>query len=671
MLTKDSHICLIECEFSSECVLNLSTLVDLIISDNYSDPTDIRVSFYTYVGSPLKVTAVYSNNKKSKIPFEKNNKGRKRPFFIKESLNNFLSSTNKMFLFELHSFNKEITSNDSQIDTVNFEHICLLYHKLTKMKFDFYFLISGIPNSSRRYTSVKDSDYHRARSFLFLESLYGVNERIKVYAEFCDNWVSFYNPDVVERINDPKQKTDVIMNDSKFGKILPLISINKETYSCFHKKAYLFKENQSPDLIEIRIRELMHFFILRLKPLLSKDEQKLLNSLLPLDNLFEAIVFLSTLYYVSENNHNILEKIEQLHENCIDYAQGVFQLLENSYYHVITESDTGWGNVAFRIRLVNPELNLPNKYNYEIHVNDLLESQSGTVGVVDNLVENYPELKGAAIELEHVFNYSKNKKLAEFWGKEKNIAHHYGLMILNNAVLSHKGIIHVRSADSIYFSDAPDLKYDKQIPWINGTSYYLEIPIILNKSEFIHWDNIALQNPSFNNSRGSSEVLIGKNKLDLSTCFFSSKQKQTFIDKKFALLNKTSFNKDVVYIIDCTEINSETEYEVLAKVVFLLLSSSNDLERVAFINLGSKYNVIKIFRQFAMFYNRQGMNKTLSNKGVFFVDKEAKLPLLLLGHIIDIINEIYALELTGEVDETAATIINCLGGRVNEPKEIL
>lgn len=667
MLTKNSHICLIECEMSKTSVMKLSSLVDDIFSNNYFDTQDIGVSFFNYLGSQRSIVRIYNENRNSTYPFEANVTENGIQYFFKDTIDGFLSSNNRVFIFEIHSFdlsNADYVA-DKQIDTVNLEHICLLYHKLSSIGCNFYFFISGLRSENHRYTSVQDPDYFRARTFLFLETIYGINSRIKVLAQFSNRWVSFYHDDNVKRIVDPSQRTEVILNDKRFGRILPLIRINAESYECFQRIAVFPGVYSTASLLEKRIRELIGSYYTRIIKHFSISEMILLDKMMRLDNLFEAIIFLSTMYFIDDPYQLTTEEIEQLHEDCIDYAQGIFQLIENSFYHVITGNENGWGNVAFRIRKNPTPSDLNNKYNYEIHVNDIAKSDSSSFGIINKFISNYPELKDAKIKLKDIFEYNNNKMLNEFLEKDVNIAHHYGLMILNNAVLSHKGLIHVRSSDVIYFSDNPDVEHDVQLPNINGTSYFIRIPIMLDKPEFNHWDNIALENPRFNIKDSKSSMLISKDTANLSSCFFSSAEKINCINTLFSSLNNVSFHKDTVYIIDCSWISTETEYEVLAKTIFLLLCSPNDLERVAFVNMRSKYSVIKIFRQFAMFYNRKGENRTLSNKGVFLVDKEAKLPILLLGHIIDIINEIYALELTGEVDETAATIINCLGRRVN------
>ena len=665
MLTKNTHICLINCEMSALCVMKLASLVDSILSNKYVPLPDVGVQFFSYVGSKRSVVKVYDENINSWVPFEKNNEGDIK-YFTEASVEDFLSSKRRIFLFEVHSFDlSSKLSVSNQIDTVNLEHICLLSRKLMKLGEDFYFFISGIPTDNQRYTFVSDSDFHRARTFLFLETMYGYINRIQVLADFSGKWISFYAPDIVAQISNPEQRAITILNDSRFGKILPLIDINKQTYMCFHKRAFYSNSYQSSDLLEKRIRELAYCYTSRLQKKFSVDERMLLNDMLKLDNLFEAIVFLSTLYYYDEDDSITLSEIEQLHENCVDYSQGIFQLIENSFYHVITESKLGWGNVAFRIREIKSDGDLLHKYEYEIHLNDLSGLTTKPVGIVNNFVYNFPTLRDADIKLQDIFKYNRNEKLSAFLEDDVNIAHHYGLMILNNAVLSHNGFIHVRSADSVYFSDDPHVEKDHALPWINGTSYKIKLPISLDKPFFNHWDNIALDNPDMHGGKLATRELISKELLNLSTCYYSSQDKVSCINKLHTLLCHSSFNKDTVYLINCSGINSETECEVLAKTVFLLLSSPNEFEKVAFINLESKYSVIKLFRQFALFYNRKGENHTLSNKGVFFVDKEAKLSLLLLGHIVDIINEIYALELTGEVDETAVTIINSLGRRIN------
>lgn len=485
MFIRNSCICLIECKMSAINVMKLSSIIDDVTSNQYVPQNDVGVSFYKYTGSTRSVENVYDENRYSRLPFENSNRNLRFQYFINDSLNDFYSSNNRIFIFEIHSFDLSSEySENNQIDTINLEHICLLSRKLMRMKENYYFFISGIPSSTYRYTCVSDRDYHRARTFLFLESIFGICNRIQVFAQFSGKWVGFYSTDIISQIKDPSWKMNAILNDIKFGKIIPLITINKEMYMCFLKSAFVSDAYNSVGLLERRLRELMWCYVSRLVHKLSMDERKMLNDILALDNLFEAIVFLSTLYYFMDEETITTNEIKQLHENCIDYSQGIFQLIKNSFYYAIKEEELGWGNVALRIREKKTNSDSGSKYIYEIHLNDLSVLNDNKIGIVNNFIHNYPELGDAEIKLRHLFNHGENKKLSDYLENGINIAHHHGLMVLNNVVLSHNGIIHVRSADGVYFSDNPNISKDPLLPRINGTSYSIKLPILLDKPVF-------------------------------------------------------------------------------------------------------------------------------------------------------------------------------------------
>ena len=123
-----------------------------------------------------------------------------------------------------------------------------------------------------------------------------------------------------------------------------------------------------------------------------------------------------------------------------------------------------------------------------------------------------------------------------------------------------------------------------------------------------------------------------------------------------------------IYYIDCDTIHSEW-YELLAKSLFMLLVQERFIvKHIALINVENGNSAVKIFRQFALFYNREGGSETLKNKSVFIVDKQAEIDLLLTDKIENIVNNLKRYQIDGSMNQRAIEIIKHLGGgRRNGP----
>ena len=647
--------------------LLLPSIVDDIENGNYTESSSINIAFFQYIGANRSVQTIYDENVSSVLPFEKNYNYRNQPYFVEETISNFIKSNNRIYLFELNSFNS--SQNTDDIDAIYFGYVILLYHKLVALGIRSYYVISGIPTVDKRYTPVTKHDYHRLRSFLFLETLYGINQRVYMLTEFSEIWVKLYSVGNEQSITNPLHKTRIIMDDTEFGKILPLIEINGKTYGYFHKKAYPKPKTLGLDIYEYRLRELLDCYINRINGELQKDDKDLLNQILKCDSLFEALLFVSTLYFITVDS-GVPNEIAKLHENCMDYAQGIFQLIENSYYHVVKDTQTGWGNISFRIRQ-KKEKDRANKFDYEIYVSDISSLSKDSVGIINGLIKNFPSLKGSNIKLSDMFHKTTNSDYSKFLSDNNNIAHHYGLMILNNAVMSNNGVIRVRSTNRRYASDDPSDSEMLDYPWYAGTTYYIRIPIIVDARGKSYLDTIGSNNITLTSEQPAIQTiridaLLPKEKL----CFCSSIEKELAINKLAESLRSYISSSETIYIVDCSSYIFQTEFEVLSKAIFLLLSNNPNATKVALINIVDRFYLLKLFRQFALFYDRKGENRYLSNKGVFLVDKRAQLPLLLMGHIGDIVQELYELELSGQIDESAIAIINCLGRRTDETRRI-
>lgn len=681
MIYSNSHICLISCDMTRKSVMKLPSIIDALLSGNVDKNLISSIRFFHYVGKDRGLWRTMNENMHSREPFQYNNSS--RTYFIEETINDVQNLKESLFLFELHSFyfssNTDGVDNDDMIvDAINLEYLCLLYHYLNSIGLNFYFAISGIISEDRRYTDITEDDYHRTRIFLFLESLYGINDRLRALCAFEDKgnyvekWASLYSESNILRIKNINDSSKEILNNRMFGKILPLIHIDHSTYIYLQALAFKPESYEYNNLVEQRLDELLAYYIERISQLLDCETNQFIKQTHETDNLFEAIFFSSILYYllISSETHSFsLNEIITFHEKCIDCAQGCFQLFENSFYHVVNAD--GWANTALRIRektIVLDNKETKKQYDFEFNISDLTCNTSA-VGIVSKFIENHPNDNFDDIKLEYFFGEDGGEKLKDFFSKEKNIANHYGLMILNNVVASNRGTIRVRSGGEIY-SNIKGEDLDGYMPWDKGTVYTISFPIVFKTEEPKYYDSIAFENMELPDVALSTVNFTPHKFRDRHFTDYHSKE-IAIEDLKRALderIRKSIREKvdNPILVVDCSGMIVDIYYEILAKSFFLELCdtiSNNQLKikNLAFINLQSRHHTIKLFRQFALFYDRRGKNQFLDNANIFIVDKDASLPLHFMGDINDIFAEKNYLEVYGGVDSTAIDILNALG----------
>ena len=204
--------------------------------------------------------------------------------------------------------------------------------------------------------------------------------------------------------------------------------------------------------------------------------------------------------------------------------------------------------------------------------------------------------------------------------------------------------------------------------WENGTAYIVYLPVRYQQKEPDYKD-IAVSN-------FKCEV-IGKSafhKLDVPVTLLSRKtagnDKENLVESIRYELHKQLYKDDTVYYIDFGEdgnkmINNLFAFEVIVKAVFMLMCPvqevKNKINNIAFVNIPYKYDVIKLFRQFALFYNRYGENMQMKQKSVYLIDREATLDLLLYGKDLDSIKKNLAYgKIYGGYSDDAMAIINTL-----------
>ena len=426
---------------------------------------------------------------------------------------------------------------------------------------------------------------------------------------------------------------------------------------------------------------------------------------------------LSYLSFVSESDSEELQRtsidvvgLEILHERCIDFAQGIYQLLENSLFHAILNPNgkqQGTGILSIRIREKKDFMPMINQksineksfegidYFAEICITDNLYSSSDFLGIVekfrknielrfDNASKEYRaclmKLKDCEIPLRRLFGIdlpiecNESDAFYRYITNKETVAYHYGLPILDNTVKTAGGFLCVRSGkddngkdDNNLFVDTNDDMYNHQnLNWNNGTAYVLFFPI--RYDEYIdRTDSVAISNDDSNKlEKKSNEELIPAIG-DIIKEFIKSEYKQSVnvkdnvVEKILSQYKDTIIDKEAIYIFDCAGITTQLEYEILAKSIFRWLAEEYSADNIAIINVKSRADVVKVFREFSLFYNRNGENIFMKNKNVFIVDVDAKIDLILQDNIKTIKCNMRNQQIYGGLDDTAMKIIEFLG----------
>lgn len=272
--------------------------------------------------------------------------------------------------------------------------------------------------------------------------------------------------------------------------------------------------------------------------------------------------------------------------------------------------------------------------------------------------------------------------LADFLGEGKctpftdyisapeSIAFHYGLPILNSIISSLDGYFYVRSgsgARDVFDNVSKNCPYKKvtDFTWNHGTAYVIYIPLRLR----IHIGELDYLVPiqhdtceryslrrfrpqAFRDQWGGKESLVFELRDHIKSCFDEYPDSGSWIG-----------------LIDCDEVVPVLKlerleaYEVIVKSIFLyLVDSGASIDNLALINIACAYDVIKVFRLFALFFNRIGRNTLLAReKSFFLVDCDGRIDILFYGNDLkSILDNLSVGRLYGGTTEDAEKIIRHL-----------
>ena len=611
-------------------------------------------------------------------------------------------------------------------DHVNAMYLRVLSEILLHNKIEHAFLLIGEAHLGA-VTEIQGEEYFRLRRFLSLCSEEW-NNRFFVRYRYS-NKASIR---VARLLGDDRIDSPAGMDQaSGAGKILPLIDISSRTYNIFvddisnpqvySSKYYSVLESFKSKLLhvlseyDIPVQELAlyeeydNFFELLLfvstmyyivEDIHSQSLRDRWNEIHKNEEKKERLSPAEQENVKADKKvriQTVINRKELLHEQCADFAQGILQLVENALTHVVDSKEGGYANLCVRIRNRNKTVTLLSRENsgagsyfMEVYVTDCSFSENDKWGIVEKFYDNINgrikkvtdaeelsclndvlesrESEKDRIRIEQMFGIEESSILQKYLKIPQNVAHHYGLQILDNVILTRDGCLYVQSGNGkagYYRTQKRNEFMQINFNWQHGTAYMIYLPI--KKTGFSH---ISLMDTIAINDDGSHEsIKIVKfpfqgvfSKVQEYGITYGYSEKEEEINRIIDTFNsKKGYFPQNVYI-DCAMFHRCCQWELIAKIVFLCFA--NDILRnVGLINVNSKYEVIKVFRQFALFYNRQGENIALNDKSVFIVDKNAEMDILLKGPLSSIKENMSVNQIYGGLNKQAEKIIEYLGGR--------
>lgn len=610
-------------------------------------------------------------------------------------------------------------------DLSNIQYLLLGIHALHHNSIPCTVLVSGGKRGPSRYTPLENTDYFRLSHHMYFYAPFStkIQELLDIYNHFfiCSknrgagkdyHWITL-----------PREYSGEV----HFGRIIPQIPITHQSYHALVSSYNLEPNNEW----QTKLRSLCEGYYSKLTGIFEANKNVIKNYMNS-DSYFETTLFLSLCCYISEDPQAVTEMdkqdIDSLHEICMNFAQGILQLVDNVVSHVLgDDEDNGCGILTVRFRkagdaqklyLADPQKFQGVDYFMELYLTDL--QYGDFMGVVDKFKDNVKKRRDAHVAasgqrmVHSKFYLSQNRdqadalieeepqalrkdlrvyiestdcsevSLGDFFGEgnckpfldyvsaAENIAFHYGLPILNSVVLLQNGYLHVQSGggegnifDNVQ-TDSPYRKID-DLAWNRGTAFMVYMPL-KSRKPIGEFDSLV----PMNNGTGS---------LYRHHTFSSDPEPFRELNPKkevMTLALKEQIKKDFdsvghedvqIGVIDCGQTVSALNlprldaYEIIVKALFLYLAdTAASIDNLALVNIAQAYDVIKLFRLFALFFDRAGRNELLSkNKSLFLVDCDGKVDILFYGsNLKSICDSLSFSRLYGGTAEDAVKIIQYL-----------
>lgn len=623
-------------------------------------------------------------------------------------------------------------------DITEIQYLILVMLKLFTDRYQCTVLVSAGKYGEDRYTPISSQNYFRlANNLYFYRNNSGLSGCLeKIYPSF-----------IIYREMDTKKK-DVkwahlpgkFTQDQLFGRIMPQIPITRRSYQVLISSYSQTRQETAPPgqgnvNWESLLRDLCQGYFERLLNGAFQNQISKIRMYQNSDSYFETLLFLGICNYIStskEKGDKDCLDVESLHEDCMNFAQGVLQLVENVVQHVLGENEScGCGILTIRYRKMGDAQKRyikhdasasTAKYFMELYLTDLQYGEF--YGIVDKFKSNVEQRRNSSSDLcqrlvhskfllsqdlghatelieredqnikAELTTYQKHLEeepnrcgltLGDFFGERhcnpfldyistpENIAFHYGLPILNSVVSSMDGYLQVQSGhgEMNHFDnrspDGPYLEADR-FQWEYGTSYIIYIPlksrcqvVDMDYLDLISWPHsaeVCYRPYPFNLRDGildnySREGVARALWRQMSECFGQVPgEGQANIGEI-----------DCEALVDGLCLDRLEAYEVLVKAIFLYLADpKSTVNHLALINIARPYDVIKLFRLFALFFDRVGNNKLLpQEKSLFLVDCEGKIDILFYGNKLSNIRKNISVScLYGGITDTALKIISHL-----------
>ena len=696
IIKRGSGICVISFIFDLSSVMKLKEIIDDVFDSNKSNLERYKdkfvINYYKNIGNDYSIDSIYSRNLNSTYCFEKNSE-----FFPIISGDRIFSEKDKYNSLEVKNVIFEVLCSD-ETNIVDFRYL-LLAAKYCKSvladKGEVQFRVSNNTNVVMGYKPIPTRLYFQMRTFsLFSEE----SAMIYYLVDYGDNgkkqWQKAFGiENISERIENESDKAQgAVGGRSAFddiGRAFPLIYITKPTY--FYIKRGMVTVNL-PDYCEMEKK----VFETVLEKYRKKVEEYYegIDEYMSADNFLERLIFFAMCLYLKEEGERLDEEKKLLiHERCVDFAQGIEQAVENAFFHAGVNEEEGCAAFNIRIRK-SQDIEYYNRnedkvdYFIEIYVTDLLYDSEKYIGIVGKFIENAKkryenldeknkqewkvqelnpkEWKETDIKLDDMFRGGDPGSIySKYLSRQENVAYHYGLQIFNNVVSSNSGYLGVWSKEVYHSSINNEYKNLEMHDW-NGTSYVVYIPVKIGKREISYEDTLGDGwiwesedrvecKDLCENFEEAKKIFDEWQNLTLINSFSVSEYSER-IRKVFANIHGTDSE---IYIFDCYNLNRIC-YEILAKAIFTFMTHE-DVYNIALINLLDKNEVIKLFRQFALFYNREGQNVGMENKNVYLIDRFAEMDISFGGCKADVIAGVKVQLIWGGIGESVLRIVKCLG----------
>lgn len=715
MIKKNICLCRVRCQRKPLSVL-LQLIISILAEDRPLESSecaeDLLYQFYSYNGS--KANASNWGNILAAA------------FGAKNIVNDALwEKTDKMYF--VHADEKQVICElviSPEDDLSNIQYLLLTIHALLHNDIPCVVLVSGGRSGSDRYTPLETSVYFRLSHQMYFYASFPHKAR-----ELPDIYSNFF---VCSKSSSAKRSYRWIALPNKyssevhFGRIIPQIPITHQSY---HALASLYNSDSDNEWCML-LRSLCEGYYNKLSGVFEENRSTI-RSYMNSDSYFETALFLALCCYINEDPQSATgmdkQDVDSLHETCMNFAQGILQLVDNVVTHVLGVNETdGCGILTVRFRKVDDAQRLyltdssrfqGTDYFMELYLTDL--QYGDFMGIVDKFKDNVRKRRAmfetdperrivhakfylsqnleqaeALIEREEsprlrndLREYIKNTdcsdvSLADFFGEgdckpfldyisaAENIAFHYGLPILNSVVLLQNGYLHVQSGDgdhNIFDNVQENSPYCKinDLVWDHGTAFMVYMPLKSRKpiGEFDslvpmknNTDNLYRYHTFLSNPLSGLEAKKETMALELKGQIKKDFDSHASSEIQIGVIECSH----LVHILNVPRLDA---YEVIVKALFLYLADEGAcIDHLALINIAHAYDVIKLFRLFALFFDRAGRNKLLSkDKSLFLVDCDGKVDILFYGsNLKSICDSLSFSRLYGGTAEDAVKIIRHL-----------